>query len=387
MTDHVEIIAAGMEACGVNAVVLPDPDERDLQYADGVTAGTECLPYRVTLGSFMRFYREGGADTENAEGFMAGSFGPCRLGKYALEQMKALEDAGINLPIRTTVSNNAYHDLNLDPDFERIVWRGVVAMDILEKYLWRTRPYELEAGSTDAVFEEYVGRLADRIRGKNPFDDVVHQASYDFNSLIDPDLPRRPKVGINGEIFLRSNRFSNNDLVRACETAGLEVVVSPMAEWLKYIAHRNLEDALRDRSLKKVVKGYIRNFIQDRAERAISANGNGLCDLKEPSTEHILGFSKRYLSPACGSEAVLSLGVGIEWMESPEFAGVISVMPHGCMPGGIVAAMADKFSAKYQKPWISLTYDGIMENANGARINDFAEVIRFSSRQAETVSS
>ena len=38
------------------------------------------------------------------------------------------------------------------------------------------------------------------------------------------------------------------------------------------------------------------------------------------------------------------LGSGIEWLESPHYAGVISVMPHGCMPGGIVAAMAEKFN-------------------------------------------
>jgi predicted nucleotide-binding protein (sugar kinase/HSP70/actin superfamily) len=47
-------------------------------------------------------------------------------------------------------------------------------------------------------------------------------------------------------------------------------------------------------------------------------------------------------------------------MEDPHFAGVISVMPHGCMPGGIVAALAEKFARDYHKPWISLTYDGIM---------------------------
>lgn len=76
----------------------------------------------------------------------------------------------------------------------------------------------------------------------------------------------------------------------------------------------------------------------------------------------------------------MSIGVGVEWMENPEFAGVISVMPHGCMPGGIVAAMSEKFSAAHGKPWINLTYDGFLETNNLAKINNFAEVIRFCSR-------
>ena len=59
-------------------------------------------------------------------------------------------------------------------------------------------------------------------------------------------------------------------------------------------------------------------------------------------------------------------------------------MPHGCMPGGIVAAMSEKLSAQYLKPWINLTYDGFMETNNLARINNFAEVLRFSQTGAPT---
>jgi predicted nucleotide-binding protein (sugar kinase/HSP70/actin superfamily) len=69
-------------------------------------------------------------------------------------------------------------------------------------------------------------------------------------------------------------------------------------------------------------------------------------------------------------------------MENPKFAGVISVMPHGCMPGGIVAAMSEKFSTAHQKPWISLTYDGFPETNNFERINNFAEIVRFTSRES-----
>jgi hypothetical protein len=52
-------------------------------------------------------------------------------------------------------------------------------------------------------------------------------------------------------------------------------------------------------------------------------------------------------------------------------------MPHGCMPGGIVAALAEKFARDHHKPWISLTYDGIMETNNQTKINNFAEIIRY----------
>ncbi|MDD4794232.1 MAG: hypothetical protein PHU18_03160, partial [Dehalococcoidales bacterium] len=202
-------------------------------------------------------------------------------------------------------------------------------------------------------------------------------------SLADPSLPARPLVGINGEIFLRANRFANDNLVQACEDAGLEVVVSSMSEWLKYTTHRNIEDAMRDKSIKKIITGKLKKQVQRHDELGISREFKYSLETEEISTEELLELSSRLISPRCGSEAVLSLGSGLEWMESPKFAGVISVMPHGCMPGGIVAAMAEKISTHYAKPWISLTYDGFMESNNLLKINNFAELLNFCNNKAD----
>lgn len=383
MAAHADVIGAAMEAAGARVRVLPEPDERNLLFSNQVTSGTECLPYRVTLGDFMRYYYEDGSDLKNVEGFMSGSYGPCRLGKYSVEQHRVLKEIGFDLPIRTSVSNNAYRDLNLGREFERMAWNGIVAVDGLERLLWRARPYEKEKGEADRLFDEYLIKIADRIRRKTDYDNILRQATAEFKSLIDPDLPQRPLVGINGEIYLRSNRFSNNDLVRVCEDAGLEVIVSPMGEWIKYTSYRNVEDAVRDRKLKKMVSSSIKKIIQERDERRIAGCYHALLNGREPATAAVLEKSGRYLSARCGSEAVLSIGSGVEWSERSEFAGVISVMPHGCMPGGIVAAMADKFSTIYQKPWISLTYDGFLETNNLTRINNFAELIRFCARESK----
>jgi predicted CoA-substrate-specific enzyme activase len=383
MTPHIELVGALLEGSGFKAVVLPEANERNLLYADKVTSGVECLPYRVTLGDFLRFSYEDGTDLKNVEAVMAGAYGPCRFGKYALEQIKILRDVGIDIPIRTTVSNNAYRDTEISPRFARLAWKGCVAIDYLQRSLWRTRPYEKKPGSVDELFDGYLGRIVGRVRNRESFDDILGQVSSDFKSLIDPELPRRPLVGINGEIFLRSNRFSNQDLVRECEKAGLEVVVSSIGEWMKYIFYRHVEDAVRDRKFLKALISYIIKRVWEHDEHKVVKHYQNLVDLKEPSTEEVLRLTSEWLSPKCGSEAVLSIGSGVEWMENPKFAGVISVMPHGCMPGGIVAAMSEKFSALYRKPWINLTYDGFVESTNLTRINNFAELLRFCSQERE----
>jgi predicted CoA-substrate-specific enzyme activase len=380
MAPHADVIAATMEAFGVQAIALPEPDERNILYSNPVTSGTECLPYRVTLGDFLRFYEENGHGTKNVEAFMSGSFGPCRLGKYAIEQARVLKDLGYDLPIRTTVSNRAYRDIGLGAGFERLAGKGIVAVDYLQRLLWRVRPYERQPGAADRLFESFLKQIADHARLKRPFSHVLQEATAAFKDLVDVGQARRPLVGINGEIYLRSNRFSNGDLVKNCEKAGLEVVVSPVQEWLKYTSYRNLEDAVKDGELLRVIKSYLRKQVQERDEHAIARHYRDLVPEREPSTADILGKSSAFLSPLCGSEAVLSIGSGIDWLENPEFAGVISVMPHGCMPGGIVAAMSEKFSELHHKPWISLTYDGFLETNNSTKVNEFAELVRFTRR-------
>jgi predicted nucleotide-binding protein (sugar kinase/HSP70/actin superfamily) len=381
MAPFIEVAGAVMESAGCRVLVLPAPGEQNLLLANRVTSGTECLPYRVTLGDYLRFFQDNRQDPREVQLLMAGSFGPCRLGKYAIEQDNILRSLGYDTRVHTTVSNSAYRDINLGTATLRYGMDAVFAVDWLERLLWRTRPYETTRGAADALFEDYLKRLAASCRSRERMEPVLAQAAEAFVRARDDKMPRRPLVGINGEIYLRTNTFSNRDLVRACEAAGLEVVVSPMSEWMKYTSFRNLEDNMRFKRLRKIPASFLKHSILKRDDaRLFSLVESAMGDHAEPSVEETLSKTRRYLSPRCGSEAVLSIGAGLGWMENPHFAGVISVMPHGCMPGGIVAALAEKFASEYRKPWISLTYDGIMETNNQTKISNFAEVIRYCSK-------
>jgi len=379
MGPFVEALAAAMEAYGIRAVVLPEPDDRSLLYGNQLTSGTECLPYRIVLGDFMRYYYEHGNDTNDVEVIMAGEYGPCRFGKYVVEQMRVLKEVGIDLPIRTSMANGSYRDLGLSSQFERLTWKGVVVIDYLQKLLWRTRPYEQVSGQSDILFTEYMARITGHIRRKQDMDTTLKHATSEFKSLIDLQLPKKPLVGINGEIYLRSNRFSNGDVVRECEEAGLEVVVSSIAEWVNFTSYTTVREAIEYRKIGQLLDGYVRKVVREYDERSVARHYREMLPDRESSIEEILARSSPYLPSQCRSEALLSIGGGIGWLENPAIAGIISVMPHGCMPGGIVAAISEKLSVSYQKPCISLTYDGFLETNNSSRIGEFAELIKFCS--------
>ncbi len=376
MSDHAEIVAAAMRSFGVKAKVLPESDERSMALSRDVTNGKECLPFRDTLGVFLRMAEEGSIP-RGARAMMAGSFGPCRLGKYAQEQQKILDERGIGLEVMTTVSNNAYSDLGLGPRFELLAWQGIVATDHLQRLLWMTRPYERHPGEADRAYQHCVAKLVAALEARRPLAAPMREATATFRELMDPARPRRPKVGINGEIYLRANRFCNQDLVALCEANGLEVEVAPMSEWLKYTTMRNLEDGWANREVGRILTGALRKLATGYYEGKVASWFGALIHEREPSSRQLMAASGRYLPGRNGSEAILSLGSGVRQMADPHFAGVISVMPHGCMPGGIVAALSQEISKEHDhKPWISLTFDGFTDRVNPERIADLAEQLR-----------
>lgn len=376
MADHAEAVAAVMQSYGVDARVLPESDERSMALSRDVTSGKECLPFRDSLGVFLRLAADGELPP-GARALMPGSYGPCRLGKYAQEQQKILDDLGIDVLLKTTISNNAYADLGLGTGFELKAWQSIVAVDHLQRLLWSTRPYERVKGEADRLYAESLAKLTQAAREGRPLSDVMRAAAREFASLRDPSLPRRPLIGINGEIYLRANRFCNKDIVGLCEANGLEVEVAPMGEWLKYTARRNVEDAWINRDWRRWLKGVLREFAIEQYEQRVAGWFAEVIHEREPSTKELLAASGTLLPARCGSEAVLSLGSGLRQMRDPRYAGVISVMPHGCMPGGIVAAIAEQVSRQHgNKPWISLTFDGFADKVNPERVADLAEQVR-----------
>ena len=380
MAEHAQVLAAAMRRFGVHAEVTPASDERSLGLSRDVTSGKECLPFRDTLGVYLRMAADG-AIPAGARAIMAGSYGPCRLGKYAQEQQKILDERGIDLRVLTTVSNNAYSDLGLGQPFELIAWQSVVATDLLEKLLWMTRPYERKPGEAERIFAHYLDGLSAAIEAKRPFDRLMREATAAFVEARDPGLPRRPLVGINGEIYLRANRFCNKDLVALCEANGLEAEVAPLGEWFRYTSLRNVEDARKNREYGRLLKGELRKLAMGYYDNKIAGWFKEAIHEVEPGPKELLAVSAKYLPSRNGSEAVLSLGSGALQLASDHYAGVISVMPHGCMPGGIVAAISERISAERgHKPWISLTYDGFADKVNPERVADLAEQVRHRGR-------
>ena len=361
MSDHAFGIAAAFERCGVSAEVLPESDGESADMGRRYVSGKECYPCTVTTGDMLKKVFSTDFEPEHSVFFMPSGAGPCRFGQYNVFHRMVLKELGYdNVPILSpNQDSHFYSELGIvGRDFSTFAWEGIVACELLHKSLHETRPYEREKGSADALYKEYLKKLSLSLRGADgKVERVLDSIRKDFENL-PRYVDEKPLIGIVGEIFVRSHRFSNEDLIRKVEGLGGEAWLAPVEEWIYYVNRMGLRKALIKKERSAIIELLLKNFFQKRIEHRLARHFKGfLKTLKEPDTKELLKKASPYLHDSLEGEAVLSIGKSIDLIEKG-VSGIINAMPFGCMPGTVVTSLMRGISRDYGIPCISMPYDG-----------------------------
>ncbi len=142
--------AAAFRACGVDTEVLPDSDDETVRIGRKHSSGRECYPLALTTGDMLRATRRPGFDPDGSAFFMPSGRGPCRFGQYHRYHRQVLDNLGLDrVEILSPMQDESVHSdfRALDKNFVLMFWRGVFAVDMLQKALWEYRPYEKLEGT------------------------------------------------------------------------------------------------------------------------------------------------------------------------------------------------------------------------------------------------
>ena len=364
MALHAHGFSAAMRACGIPSEPLPESDDRTIEIGRQFASGRECLPFIATTGDMLKKLFEPGFDHRTAAFFMPTALGPCRFGQYAQMHRMILDDLGFkDVPIVSPDSSDSYSSQfgEVGSNFRRLAWRGLLAIDFLEKLAREYRPYETVPGEADGAFDESLKLV---VRGLERGGDHVFTALEKVRDLfrevkIDRDRGCTPIIGVVGEIYLRSNRFTNNNLVHLIESLGGEAWVAPVTEWVFYTNNRRFEESLSAGRYVDFIKGYITDRVQQvDEERMLKIFGGVLRNPHEAEIEEILRHSAPYMHFSFGGEAILSIGKAIDYINKGA-SGIVNAMPFTCMPGMVATAISGKVREQFRDiPWLNMTYDG-----------------------------
>ncbi len=375
MCDHSYALAAAFEACGISADVFPESDEETLFWGRKMTSGKECYPCTLTTGDMVKLVRDPNFDRDRAALFMPSGNGPCRFGQYNRFQRIVLDELGFeDVPIYSPNQDETlYKDLGImGSKFTRLGWQAIVAVDLLIKKLLETRPYERNEGETDGVYQESLHLICEALKNGVDLEEVLREARDKIERIAVEAPGTKPLIGLVGEIYVRSNRFSNEDVIRKIEQFGGEAWLSPVSEWILYINAMGKRHSLRHKSFSILLKIFLTDYYQKKDEHRLTKIFRGyLRNLHEPTVESILKQARPYLHDSFEGEAVLSVGRTADFALSG-CSGVVNVMPFTCMPGTIVSAILKRYREENNNlPVLNMAYDGQEQTNTLTRLEAF----------------
>jgi predicted nucleotide-binding protein (sugar kinase/HSP70/actin superfamily) len=259
--------------------------------------------------------------------------------------------------ILSPCSSNSYQGLS--QKIRRRMWQAILCADMLWKAACKIRPYETAPGTTDHILREEVERLAALFEKGQDTRRAFQEAIRRVAAVPAADLGTRPLVGIVGEIYVRCNPFSNDEVIRAIERFGGEAWLAPISEWILYsAAFQQWYGRRHSLQLAALVGAYVKNkFLTDQEHENQELASPFLDDRREPGIKEILAEGERLLPMNFAGEAIITLGRAVMFARQGASL-VVNAAPFGCMPGTITSALCREIQAQTRVPIVSLFYDG-----------------------------
>ncbi|MEO0095957.1 MAG: acyl-CoA dehydratase activase [candidate division WOR-3 bacterium] len=372
MCDGARVLCSGMRFAGIEAEVMDPPNEESIMLGRKFTSGRECLPAIITAGDMLKKIKASNFNPDKTSFLMAQGSGPCRFGQYYKLHRIILDKLGLNnVTIYAPNQGPSLFD-DLGPmglRFLLLTWDGICAVDGLEAKVRRIRPYELNRGEADKIYNEVLKKLCAEIEKGRSIITILKNARAKLDNIQIDKIPK-PKIGIVGEIYIRSQKFSNGFLERRLESMGCEVSLPSIAEWFFYTNFTRIRNCLWFKQVRRAIFTKSFNYYMGWRQRYIYK----ILGLEpEPEIKEILRLAEKYIHSSFEGEAILSVGKTIEFIKE-NFSGVINVMPFTCMPGNIVTTIYKGIKDDYTEfPLLSLSFDGVANTIDELRLETFVE--------------
>ena len=371
MCDAAYVISAALRGKGFDSKVLPRSKDPLMSLGRKYTDGDQCLPSIITTEDILTRVFSSDFKPGDEAFFQGKSEGPCRFGRYYMNQLLILEKLGFaNVPIVTLDNRNSYGGLG--SGFKILAWDGVFAQAMLERMLHFTRPFEVNEGESDKVYKESLEELCsvlenkikqgvgkmDILSNRHNFEVLESlRVSADEFSRIEKRKEAKPVVFVTGEIYVRTSDVANQNLIRKIEKLGGVVLLEPTASFFAYVGASKLERRkyhVKEIGFFDALRYRLENYLEDRDTKDIERIFEVIHD---PEVHDVIERGSKYVHPTFEGEAIVTLG-GCDYFASKGVNGIINTMPHNCMPGVICTAKSSELREIYNIPFLNLSYDG-----------------------------
>ena len=352
---HFKILKEAFNLEGYNFEVLESTKKEMIDEGLKVVNNDACYPSIIVVGQLIDALKSGKYDLNNVSIVISQTGGGCRATNYIGFIRKALKDSNLDhIPVISLNMNG----MEKNPGFKitlplvKRLTMGLIYGDLLMRVLYRVRPYEIEKGSSNKLYEKWNDICINSLKKARYREYVsnIKNIIKEFDEIPIHEDMIKSKVGIVGEILVKFHPFANNDIVEFLESEGVEAVVPDLADFMLYSGYNaTIRKNLLAASYYKKLGGdllikYL-EFYRKEMKKALSK-------------------SRRFTPPkkitelAKSASEIISLGhqTGEGWFLTAEIiellesgvSNVVILQPFGCLPNhvtgkGVIKVLKSKF--------------------------------------------
>lgn len=406
---HEALIRAVFLGNGYRCETLPNPDAAAFQLGRQFGNHGQCNPAHFTVGSLIQYLQNlekgGMSRREIVDGyvfFTASSCGPCRFGMYEAEFRYALQNAGFEgFRILLFQQKDGIKAASGEPGLKFTVNFGMGMLnalnlgDAMHDMAYQIRPFEVNSGETDRVFEGAMDELCRTLRERTPFEFVrdgpawltrlaarkrglentisiiakIHDHLYGkeyvdalarcrdrINSIEIDRLKVKPVVKVTGEFWAQTTEGDGNfQIFPFLEKEGAQTIVEPIATWITYMLHlarlaaraRKGLDSSELKFHRKMLMLGLGEMLWTHFYHRTSKELGGLAHRLAPQAE-LSRLAHPYFNRLTrGGEGYMEIGKTVYYSLNQLCHMVLALKPFGCMPScqsdGIQSAVTNHF--------------------------------------------
>ena len=354
---HFDLLVPIFRANGYNMELLPAVDHGAVDAGLKFVNNDICYPSILVTGQIMEAVLSGRYDTDKLAVIITQTGGGCRATNYIALIRKALKAAGLpHIPV-ISLSFKKLDEKN--PGFKlsaTMLYNAVFALfygDLLMQCLYRTRPYEIEPGAAENLFNYWMEKCKSQVEEGEKFSrykKTVRAIVEDFDNLPLQGEGTKPRVGVVGEILVKFHPTANNQVVDVIEAEGCEAVVPGLVDFFLFGIAGSI---FQQEGVGKSKKGAM----------GAKAGLKAIAKLRKPMND-ALEKSQRFEAPtdifelASYAEEILSLcnSMGEGWLLTAEMVelirtgapNIVCAQPFACLPNHVVGkAVIKELRRKY----------------------------------------
>jgi len=380
--DHSYGFAAAARSVGVDARVLPPPDEQSAKLGIAHLVGGECHPFALVLGDYLKL--AGSLPPHAAERSLFYFPGPeaCRMGQYPVHVDKVRRELGYSVGVIAEIDEGLRAFGLSENNRQRVLlrgWEGLNAFDVLLKLMLRIRPFAQDESLLDQVYGRARGKLFEAI-SRNQVRQGMEDALHELWEAPTVPAPPRPVVAVTGDYYTRVIPFANNDVYREVERLGGLLWSPPtLTDSLKLSTLRDMVWNLLSRQSRGTAEaGLLYLFLMmsefkakggEMARRALDAP----LDL---SGRSMWASASRHAHTALHSGITAPIATALQHLELGA-DGLLNLMTLNCSYGTVVTAVLMRaLKERFSTPMLTLIYDGLKKTNEKTRLEAFMEQVR-----------